>query len=418
MTEQCDASLERLRTALGGADLAWLRDRVRQRLRAGRGIEGTVVLRQPTPGQVAAVGGLLGRRPRATQSLRVSLAEVSAALARAGLASDVGEAVQRLDGPVTDERAERAWREQAWQAALAPLDEAAGHRPELRGWAERLRATGLVRRLAADPHEGARLIERALAVLDALPADGVLLATLAAERAGGAHALDAGTALGTLVMDAVREMVGEPSLNGAEGRRESWAAVGVLLDDLTTQVLVLNVPAGGDGLCDRLLATNAAYGEPVALSLGQLTRHPPELTPVAGRVVSVCENVTVLAEAAARLGATAGPLVCTRGQPSVAVMRMLGQLAGAGARLRYHGDFDWHGVAIANRVLEATGASPWRYGAPDYRAADHTGAAPLEGRPVEAVWDPELRPTMADNGMAIEEERVLDVLLTDLAEYE
>lgn len=415
MAEACDSSPEALREVLGGEELAWLRDRVRRRLLHGRGVDGVVTRERPTPAEVAAVARLLGRRLRATRSLRVSLPEVSAALARARLATDVAEAVQRLDGRVVDQRAARDARERAWQLALAPLGDATARRPELGAWVESGAAARLVRRLAVDPDEGGRLVRRTLRVLDALPAGGVRLATLAAERAGDAHALDVDTALSTLVLAAVRAMFGDPLLEGAEGRRESWAAAGVLVDDLTTQVLVLNLPAGGDGLCDRLLTAGAAHGEPVALTLGQLTRHPPDLAPAAGLVVSICENVTVLAEAAARLGATAGPLVCARGQPTVAVMRLLVRLAVAGARMRYHGDFDWPGVAIANRVLRATNAAPWRFGADDYLAADHLGAARLKGGPVDAAWDARLRPAMAQAGVAVEEERVLDVLLADVA---
>ena len=40
-----------------------------------------------------------------------------------------------------------------------------------------------------------------------------------------------------------------------------------------------------------------------------------------------------------------------------------------GARLRYHGDFDWPGLHIANRVMRDCAARPWRLGAADCRAA-------------------------------------------------
>jgi len=40
-----------------------------------------------------------------------------------------------------------------------------------------------------------------------------------------------------------------------------------------------------------------------------------------------------------------------------------------GAVLRYRGNFDWPGVAIANRVITYFGAVPWRMGRADYEAA-------------------------------------------------
>jgi hypothetical protein len=38
----------------------------------------------------------------------------------------------------------------------------------------------------------------------------------------------------------------------------------------------------------------------------------------------------------------------------------------AGGRLRYHGDFDWAGLAIGNFVMREFGAEPWRFKTTDY----------------------------------------------------
>ena len=72
----------------------------------------------------------------------------------------------------------------------------------------------------------------------------------------------------------------------------------------------------------------------------------------------VCENPRVL-EAAMDAGVTA-PMVCTMGNPTFVVTSLLERLAGQGAVLHYRGDFDWAGVAIANRIISAYGARPWR----------------------------------------------------------
>jgi uncharacterized protein (TIGR02679 family) len=55
--------------------------------------------------------------------------------------------------------------------------------------------------------------------------------------------------------------------------------------------------------------------------------------------------------------------------PSAAPQTLLAQLAAAGARLRYHGDFDWAGLVIGNFVVREFGAEPWRFGEADYLAA-------------------------------------------------
>jgi hypothetical protein len=43
-----------------------------------------------------------------------------------------------------------------------------------------------------------------------------------------------------------------------------------------------------------------------------------------------------------------------------------------------------------------------------------TGGA-LTGRPVDAAWDPDLRPALEQHGVHIQEELVLPDLMTDLA---
>ena len=148
--------------------------------------------------------------------------------------------------------------------------------------------------------------------------------------------------------------------------------------------------------------------------LRRLLRAPPRLA-VAGRTVYVCENPNLVAIAADRLGRAARRWSATDGMPATAQMTLLTQLAKAGARLLYHGDFDWPGLRIANLVMRAFGAEPWRFRAPDYAAAaDAAVGAALRGTPVPASWDPALTPAMQRRGLAISEEAVASALLSDL----
>ena len=53
--------------------------------------------------------------------------------------------------------------------------------------------------------------------------------------------------------------------------------------------------------------------------------------------------------------------------------------------LRYHGDFDWPGIAIANSVIRRHDATPWRLSAADYQAAVREDADSREAqRPAPA----------------------------------
>ena len=90
----------------------------------------------------------------------------------------------------------------------------------------------------------------------------------------------------------------------------------------------------------------------------------------------------------------------------------------AGARLQYHGDFDWPGIGIGNLVMGRWNAAPWRFGTADYLlAVDRCSAArqhKLDAASVEASWDPELGSAMRERGLAIAEEAVVQALLGDL----
>jgi uncharacterized protein (TIGR02679 family) len=103
--------------------------------------------------------------------------------------------------------------------------------------------------------------------------------------------------------------------------------------------------------------------------------------------------------------------------PAAAQRTLLAQLAKAGARLHYHGDFDWPGIRIGNIVTRDFGARPWRFGAADYAAAAGVASGEvLAGAPAAASWDAALAPAMAQRGLAIPEEGVAAALLPDLQE--
>jgi uncharacterized protein (TIGR02679 family) len=132
--------------------------------------------------------------------------------------------------------------------------------------------------------------------------------------------------------------------------------------------------------------------------------------------VWVCENPIVLAGAADELAQGAPPLVCVNGQPSAAVISLLQALDAGGARFVYHGDFDWGGIRIGNGLRERVPWQPWRFDTRAYRAAlaAVTGGA-LAGRPVDATWDPDLRPALEQQAVRVDEELVLPELIGDLA---
>lgn len=391
---------DRLDRLLGGPELTNLRQRLRRRYELAR-INDRFTLSPISAQERSALEGLLGRRPSLSTSMDLSEAELGEALSRAGLASSLRDALEQIDGPIEDMALERASRDAMWEIVFADL--ASGPTESL----GRLGASrGLVKRLSGnDPERGAALLRSTGSVLARLPAHGIPLSRFAADVLGDAHGLDEGRPVATLTM-AILKMV-----ESGERAREIWARHGLLVSELAVPALILNLPAQRNSPGADLAERARELGEPLHLSLRTLLRSPPEWM-VRGRILHVCENASIVAIAADRLGVRCAPLVCTDGMPSASQRVLLTQLAEKGADLRYHGDFDWAGVAIGNFVMRTFKARPWRFSAADYEPSKGRF---LEGPQVEASWDQTLRTKMGRGGYVLEEENVVEDLLRDLS---
>jgi len=374
--------------------------------RTGGDLTGSVSLGDPDDAERKAIIGITGQyRPGGTARLTVRLADLDRAV-RETAGGGLAELLTELGGPLRDRPAELAARagarETIVRSAINAFDE-----QWYREWLEALERDGTLTRLV-NAGEQARVGEavRVLAELAARRGP-VLLPELAAAVTGDTKALNHGTVLSTLVLRALVSRAGSGRFDTAEARRELWDASGVVLDDLASRVLVLNLPAAGDGL-GEWLAGAARRGVPFYVTLQQLTVMPVR---VCVPVVHVCENPAVLRRAAADLGAAAGALLCTEGRPSTAFHQLATAVDG---ELRYHGDFDWPGIAIASSVMSRHGAAPWRMGAADYLAAARTEFVALAGIPRPTPWDPALADAMTATGKVVYEESVADTLIADL----
>lgn len=420
-----DAGPDRLRRLLGGADAAWLVERVRRRIAHGQPLTGTVSLNRPTPAQRRAVESLLGRPPGRGTSLTVSLDDVDRSLRRSGVHPDgLVAAVTQLVGPVVNLAQAQAATESAWHEARRPLAAAVAGRPELHTWFTDARTGALIRRLGNDPQTAAPLLADLARVIAALPARAVSLARFASDTTADAHALDHSRPLATLALSAIRAVWWEGDRadhaihqTAAQRRRALWEAAGVFVDDLSSTVLVLNLPADPRSRLCRLTDPAWQLGEPLVLTLRQLAREDIRFT---AREAFICENPTVVAAAADLLGADCPPLICVNGQPTTAALRLLDTLRHDGTALVYHGDFDWGGLRIANLLHTRLGWRPWRYDIQAFEAATAANreGQPLTGTPVEAAWDSALSAAIAKHGRRLEEELVLDQLLSDLKAWQ
>ncbi len=409
---------EKLVRLFSGPALEPLLTRLRRRLERGQPLTGSIVLTNLSAHQTEAVSALLGRSPSATgdKFVSVPLDELAASLAAAGVCDSLRNAVEFLTGPVANLAAARDERDAAWDRVFATAPEIL-RRPPLAAWLDEMAAAGSLKRFAdASPVAASALLGRLARVVAALPAGGEPLASFAAITLGDAHALDPGRPLTTLALRAAARLGGLAlERENAETRRDLWAAVGVMSDELSTPALVLNLPSASATPLGRLLRTATADAEPLHVSLRLLLRYPLTHDPaLVGREIFVCENPTVVALAVAQLAHRCAPLICLNGQFATPSLMLVRQLRAAGAHLRVHADFDPAGLHIARRAMAEGGAQPWRFGATDYETAPKGEEFPI-GSPPATPWDPALRSAMNTARRAVHEEAVFATLAADLS---
>lgn len=404
-------------------ELSRLWERVAERLqRNGLAPDGVVVLEGLDRDERHALSGLLAR-PVTTSRAKIDLAVLDARIRVSGVSGGLVEAVERWRGPLVDRVAQReAIREEraaVWAAVRqAVRREGLVDRPWVEPWLEGLRRSGVLSRLAGPRAQS--VLHSAVRCLAVLPGpDGtadVGRGELATRVTGDAHGLDDGSVLAAVVLRAAALLAGVPQPETPRERRAVWRAVGVLPDEVSATVLTLGLLPLGEDPAAVALRRRTEHGWEAHVTLRDLRRLEWRLA--AGTEVSVCENPRVL-ESAMDAGSRA-PVVCTQGNPTVVVTALLDVLVAGGGKLRYHGDFDWAGVAIANRMVVKHGCHPWRMSPADYeealaRAGRLASDLPLlEGASVAAVWDEDLAVAMARRRRAVHEELVLDLLLHDL----
>ncbi|WP_326726380.1 TIGR02679 family protein [Streptomyces phaeochromogenes] len=378
------------------------------------------------------LGGLLGTRLEPGLR-RIQLGALDAALrasaAQCGLVSVVAELTGR---PLQDRTSAKEAQQTAWTVLWQQLDAdltraGLAHAGWIADWLGELRSTGILTRAgieAAATALGSAV--RTIAALTNTPLHALVgsgaeavkqweLSELAAHTTGDAHGLDEGRLTGVLVLKAVAAACTLPSPDSAASRRLLWERVGVNTDSLSGTVMVWRLAPPGPHPWATMMRVRRDLALVTHLTLHELRTVPDVALTAPGTTVHFCENPQVL-QAAARYGLP-GILVCGSGNPSAAGWELLHRLTSGGADVAYHGDFDWPGVAIAERIMRI-GARPWRMHTADYLSALTELPAEellaLAGSEGVTPWDPQLASTMAHRGLAVHEEAQLHRLLPDL----
>lgn len=384
--------------------------------RTGGVLDGQVSVASPTEAERKALIGLTGQyRPPGVTRITVGLGAIDAAVS-ASTGLSLADVVAAVDGRPLRHRPDEHARNVADRAAALALAESSplfGACPWFRRWIEGL---GPVLTKMIKQGSVSRLAD-AVRVLEAVEQrDGqdhpFLLPALAEQATGDTKALGRGMPVATLVLRALALRSRTDPPQNAEDARLLWDANGVVVDDLASRVLVLNLPAVGEGL-GEWLSSATRFGTPFQVTLHQLIAHPVT-TAVAD--VFLCENPAVLRRASQELGRDCPPMLCTEGRPSTAFHRLARVAVAGGARLHYHGDYDWDGIDMVNQVIARHGAVPWGMTEAEYRefARPADESIPLAGKPRPTHWEPGLAVAMRQGGVAVFEEAVGDRLIASL----
>jgi len=223
--------------------------------RTGGDLTGSVSVTYPDDAERKAIIGVTGQyRPEGTSRITVRLADLDAAV-REATGHGLPDLLAGLGAPLRNRPAEKQRLAAESAAALRSAEMSPLHflREWVREWVSVVTWDGTMTRLVNVGEQ--RRVGQAVRVLEVLEARAgvpVQLAELAAEVTGDTKALNHGTMLSTLVMRALALRAGVHKPLTTEERRELWDSSRVVVDDLASRVLVLNLPSDGKGLGEWL----------------------------------------------------------------------------------------------------------------------------------------------------------------------
>ena len=298
-------------------------------------------------------------------------------------AAQLRQLVEHVCGSIENRAAARAATSDARSTLWARVDARLGARVPLT--VARLRAAGIP---DGDVAAHADMLQMLADSLELLPASvPIPLPMLAWRVSGDPHALDPNTTCGRYLQLAAAELAG--TLAGSRDPdpvvlRRALQEFGVIADRLSSATLTYGLRATPNLPLGTLLEAAAAVRAPVHVSGSMLDRGTPAYLQPEWLCV---ENPSVVE--AAMLAGHDGPIVCTSGWPSLDTQRLLEQAREHGVALRYAGDYDPAGLAIARFMVTRYDASVVMT-APLYLAADLQRAPCWTEPPPSTPWDPEL----------------------------
>lgn len=185
--------------------------------------------------------------------------------------------------------------------------------------------------------------------LERHPEERPRLAVLSAHATSDPHALDSNTLSGKIFLHLLSARTGLDFPAGAEERAALYYDCGILCDSISSSVTQVGVRLYTDTEEHPAYRAFRLRNEAGTLTLTNLSGVTAGDSP-SGKAYLV-ENQMVFSQLCDQAAHFHSPLICTSGQPTVAVIRLLDMLVSADTDLYYSGDFDGKGLSIALQLL-------------------------------------------------------------------
>ena len=185
--------------------------------------------------------------------------------------------------------------------------------------------------------------------LERHPDERIRLAVLSAYATSDPHALDTNTLGGKLFLHLLSMQAGVDLPTGAEERAALYYNCGILCDSISSLVTQVGVCLYTDAEEHPAYRAFRLRNEAGTLTLTNLAGLTAGDSP-SGKAYLV-ENQMVFTQLCDQAAHFHSPLICTSGQLTIAVIRLLDLLVSSGTELFYSGDFDGKGLSIAQQLL-------------------------------------------------------------------
>lgn len=185
--------------------------------------------------------------------------------------------------------------------------------------------------------------------LERHPEERPRLAVLSAHATSDPHALDGNTLCGKVFLHLLSARTGLDFPSGAEERAALYYDCGILCDSISSSVTQVGVRLYTDTEEHPAYRAFRLRNEAGTLTLTNLASVMSADSP-SGKAYLV-ENQMVFSQLCDHAAHFHSSLICTSGQPTVAVIRLLDMLVSTGTDLFYSGDFDGKGLSIALQLL-------------------------------------------------------------------